>query len=570
MGNSAVGILVTIVVLVLVFYLAIVAYQHYILKQMKVLQAKLEQIQAIPIQSELDEANKMNLSGETLEQLKGYQEGYKEILGEDFVEITNNLNNAIKISKTLNFLRTNQIYHSINKLLGDVTQRIQMIQAGLAQIKDLNKQHKSIIQDLTEKFKQMHSTLLTKNYVYGPTTDNLELRLTKTEEKFDQFKNLTESGDHEAAEKILPELMGQTDQMQALLDDIPKLYKNLIKEYPEQVEEIKNGHQEMLAAGYHFPEDNINGAIEFVNRQIEKNFDNLRRLEISQTRSGNHQIDKMIDQLYDAMELEITSKKRVQKQIDVISAFISHSQKQNIALMSELKQLDKNYDLDHQEIETTRELAEQIKTIDITHQNDLQSIADGLPIYSKISEHISDAKKALSQIEAQQREINASVSNLNEEEEAAVSAIQKFELQMHTMKRRIENLNLPGIPDDYGDAYSLVNSEIQRLSQAMNQTRISMDDINEQITVIKSDVDNLLERTNTMLDSAVLSEQMMQYANRYRNNHADILDASNRAHYLFDREYQYEESLNVIVDALNKIDPAIYERIQTAYYRRQK
>ncbi|UQS86815.1 septation ring formation regulator EzrA [Nicoliella spurrieriana] len=570
MGNSAVGILVAIVVVVLVIYLAIVTYQHYIIKQMRVLQAKFEQVQSIPIQDELDDAQKMNLSGETLDQLNGYTDGYQEILDTDFTEINDLINGATKVSKTLNFLRTNKLYHAVNQSLGDVTQRVQMIQAGLVQIKDLNKQHHKVIQDLTERFKQMHTTLLNKNYLYGPTTDNLEVRLTKAEEKFAQFKQLTEDGDHDAAENILPELVSQSDQLQVFLDEIPKIYKSLTVEYPEQVDEIKTGHREMVNAGYQFADDNIDGAIQFVGQQIEKNLDNLRDLEIAQTRSGNHQIDKMIDQLYDAMELEIKSKRRVQKQIDVITAFVSHAQRQNIELMSELKQLDKNYDLEHQEIETTRELAEQIKAIDITHQNDLQSVSDGRAVYSRISEHISEAKKALSQIEAQQREINASVANLNEEEDRAVKAIQDFELQMHTMKRRIENMNLPGISDDYIDAYSLVDQEVQKLSQAINQTRISMDSINEQIEVIKSDVDNLLERTNTLLDSAALSEQMMQFANRYRTSHADIAEASKRAHYLFDHDYQYEESLNVIVTALDLIDPAIYQRIQSAYYRHHK
>ncbi|MEJ6400388.1 septation ring formation regulator EzrA [Nicoliella lavandulae] len=569
MGNSSVGILIAIVVIVLLFYLSVVTYQHYILKQVKALQSKLDQAQSIPIQEELDHANAMHLSGETLEQLKGYEEGYQQIVTENFVEINEKMNTVQKNSKTLNFFKTNQLYRALTQRLSEVTQRIQLIQAGLAQIKDLDKQHRKVINDLTADYKQMHSTLLSKNYLYGPTTDNLEARLTKVETKFAEFKKLTEDGDHETAEKQLPELNGQTKQLKAFFEEIPAMFKSLSVEYPEQIEEIKHGHEEMVKAGYKFPDDNIDGAIDFVNEQVQKNLTNLEDLEIAQTKSGNHQIDKMIDQLYDSMEDEIKSKKRVQKQIDLISAYIAHAQKQNIALMDELKQLDKNYDLEHHEIETTRELAEQIKQIDITQQNDLELIAENEAVYSIISDHISNAKKALSQIEAQQREINASVANLNEEEEAAVNTIQNFELRMHTMKRKLENLNLPGIPDDYMDAYTLVGKEIQQLSGDMNQTKISMDDINQQIMVIKSDVDNLSERTNTLLDSAALSEELMQYANRYRNSHAEIAEASQRAHYLFDREYQYEESLNVIADALNKIDPAIYQDIQRAYYQRK-
>ena len=53
-----------------------------------------------------------------------------------------------------------------------------------------------------------------------------------------------------------------------------------------------------------------------------------------------------------------------------------------------------------------------------------------------------------------------------------------------------------------------------------------------------------MNKRKDLVDAAALTEQMMQYANRYRHSHADIKAAIDKSLYLFTKEYRYQDALD--------------------------
>ena len=80
----------------------------------------------------------------------------------------------------------------------------------------------------------------------------------------------------------------------------------------------------------------------------------------------------------------------------------------------------------------------------------------------------------------------------------------------------------------------------------------------------------LKEKTTDLIDSAVLSEQLLQYANRYKTNHEEVQAASVEAQRLFNEEHDYAHSLEVIATAIDKIDAGAYKRIEDSYYTQKQ
>ncbi|MCQ4965231.1 hypothetical protein NE652_09785, partial [Bifidobacterium pseudocatenulatum] len=81
----------------------------------------------------------------------------------------------------------------------------------------------------------------------------------------------------------------------------------------------------------------------------------------------------------------------------------------------------------------------------------------------------TDNEKALTAIEEQQKQINDSVADLQSDEARAKKTLQRFSVEIRTIKRRVESLNLPGIPQDYMDYFFLVSDEIGKLADAISQ-----------------------------------------------------------------------------------------------------
>ena len=125
---------------------------------------------------------------------------------------------------------------------------------------------------------------------------------------------------------------------------------------------------------------------------------------------------------------------------------------------------------------------------------------------------------------------------------------------------------MPGISDDYVDYFGVVADEINHLSLTMNKVKISMDDVQKQLEQIKSDRDTLQEKTDDLIDQSILAEQVMQYANRYVGNAPEIDVALAKEKDFFDHKFRYADSLATIANAVDKVEPGAYQKIEDRYY----
>ncbi len=160
----------------------------------------------------------------------------------------------------------------------------------MAQLYDLNKQHKLALEELEKKYKRLREDILNKNQSFGPSIDNLEKMLSDIEGTFDEFTQLTKSGDPNSAEEVLSDLNSSTDKLESYMTRIPKLYQMLSKEFVEQVAEIESGYKELKAKQYNFPNDKFNENIKGVRDQLKVNTNKLKTLEVDSVEKATKNI----------------------------------------------------------------------------------------------------------------------------------------------------------------------------------------------------------------------------------------------------------------------------------------
>lgn len=347
---------------------------------------------------------------------------------------------------------------------------------------------------------------------------------------------------------------------------IPDTYAALSKEFPRQLDEIDRGHSTMIQTDYNFIDDEFDETLTALKEACQDGLNSLSTLDIPETKKTSRYIEDTIDSLYEIMEKEIVSKRKVKKNLSLIHDYIFHAKNQNRILLEELDGLSKNYNLEHNELEDANELSDKIEKIESIYNEDAETITNKKAVYSVIQRHQQDAKQELSAIEKRQKDINDSVADLSEEERVARDSLQKFDLQLLTIRRRIDNLNLPGLTEDFLERYDYVYNDVQKLSSSINQVKISMDEINQKLANISDSMNDLIRDTDNIVDSAMLAERLMQYANRYRNDNAEIDEACAKAKEYFDIRYQYEKSLATIAAAIEKVNPGAYKQIETEYY----
>lgn len=563
-------LLIGIIVLVGAGYLGFVFYQRRTIKMATDVYENKRDLNKIPLDDEFALAKKMNLTGESHKKYDQLYNKYQHYKNQMLPSIDEGIEAVKEDGKGINFLKTKSDWQTANQAISDADSTLKEIQAGLAQLYDLNKQHTLALEELEKKYKRLREDILNKNQSFGPSIDNLEKMLSDIEGTFDEFTQLTKSGDPNSAEEVLSDLNSSTSKLESYMDRIPKLYQLLSKEFVDQVNEIAAGYQELKGKQYNFPNDKFAENIQGLRDQLKVNTNKLKTLEVDSVEKATKDIADRIDKMYDAIDNEFQARPNVEKNTQVIGEYVEHVRKQNNDLQLRLESLNKSYVLNHQEIENNHQFDQQISTIEKKYQDEVTAIQNGAAIFSKIDADQKQMIKDLRQIESEQKNLFQATVKMPQQEQAARNALAKFDLEMRNKKRRIDNHNLPGLSDDYEDAFTAVIREINHLDDAMNQKQIDVDDISKQLIIIQSDMDTLEEKTDHLIDDATLAEQTIQYANRFIGSNSEIAAASKTAQMYFDQKYDYEQSLSIISKALEKQSSGMFTKIKDDYFNAKK
>ena len=556
-------IIITVCVLI---YLAMTYYQRRINQQATAIYENKKPLFDIPLDEEFELAQKLNLTGESQRKYDQLLGQYRNIHRDLIPSIDEKIQEVKEDTKGINFMKTRQDWAETNQVIDDVEDQVRSIQAGLVQLQDLNKQHSIAITDLESEYQNLRQQLLKQNEELGPSIDALEKMLADIEDQFDQFTTLTQKGDHDSAEGVLADLNEATISLRGYMDVIPALNRELEEEFPEQVNEITKGYEALIRQGVNFENDRFGEHEAQITTQITQNKDNLATLKVNVAQDVNEDISHRIDNIYQILEDAIEDKRVVEDNINVIAKYIDHLKRQNTDLTRKLERLNIDYVLDHKEIENNRQFTEQIRSMGSEAMRQKEAIQRGQAVYSRMRVDQQQILRNLQQIEASQKELFEQVIVLPAQEQEALKTLKGFDLEMRNKKRRVDNHNLPGIPGDYTNSFNAVIKEIERLSKALNQPKVAIEEVSKQELIIQSDMDNLEEMTTKLIDDAVLAEQAMQFANRFITTDDEIARASQKAHEAFDQEFDYTKSLATIATALESQYPRTYQKIEQEYF----
>ena len=147
-------------------------------------------------------------------------------------------------------------------------------------------------------------------------------------------------------------------------------------------------------------------------------------------------------------------------------------------------------------------------------------------------------------------------------EQISRKSVEQYANKISIQKKSVEQLRLKGLPEDYLEYFYMVSDEIKKLYDGLNSERVNMEDISKQVIVTQEDLENLVSKTDDLKQTVVLAEKLLQYSNRYADKDSNFKESLERARSLFDDDFNYEQSLDLISKALEKIEPGAVARIK--------
>lgn len=561
-------VLLGILAIAIIGYLIFVSLQKSNDKQLEQLINKQVALYELPIDTQFQTLNELHLSGESLNNLNNWHQHYRKIKDNDLPNYAKYLKKLQADNQASRVFKVKKESAQIEAALQQADRDLIDVQDGLDNLLANQADARQQVGRLKEKYQLLRKELLTKSFTFGPALDALESQLGDLEVDFDKANQMTISGDHLGAQSILEKVTYDTDDLEQKMTDIPAIYQESSAEFKAQIEEITTVHDQLVSQQHlNFDPEDFQTQLTEIETQIKQANTHLKALDLVAAQTQNQKTAQAIDQLYDRMEVEMNAKAFVQKNFTPITAELTTAFKQNKALSVELDHLNQSYVLTNHEIKNCQAITENLNDIEASLEVYKRQMSENQAVYSNIQQDLNNFKTQLQAAIQQQTEIKSDVEGLHIGEEVAGQNLDQFELEIKRLRRYVEKNNLPGLPEDYLAFYFVVEDEIKQLDGELNKLKIDLEAISQQMVLVQSDLDKLKKQTYEIVDAAKLTEQTIQYANRYRVDSPEIEAACQKAQYLFDNEFDYQQALDTIAVVLDGLEKGAYTEIEKQYYK---
>ncbi|MDT2159943.1 septation ring formation regulator EzrA [Enterococcus faecalis] len=563
---------IIILVLVIVIIAAVLYLIGYFMRkknqeQLDELEVRKEALFDLPVFEEIDDIKKMHLVGQSQNSFREWNQRWVELSTRSFAELESQIYEVENQNEIFRFMKAKKAVVEANETMTEMEAEVEVIRNGLKELRESEERNSLEVQKALDVYEELSKSLKDDKASFGPAYSEIQKQLRNVEIEFTQFVTLNTSGDPIEAREVLEDAERHTYELEDLMKRIPPMYEELNETFPDQLKEIEEGYNQLLADDYVFPEQNFAEEIQHAKKRVENSMADLEKTEIAAVEVANRDTATAIDALYEVMEREIEAKKYVVTNQKIIDDYISHSLKNNRQLMIELDHVSQSYTLNNNELGRSRGFQTEIEEI-IRRQKDLEPrMKEHTVPYSEIQAFYKECYKILDDIENQQLEIDASLKELRKGEKVAQEKVDEYEFRLRSIKRYVEKQRLPGLSADYLEFFYVATDRIEDLSRALNKMRINMDEINRLCDLCEDDLELLDKKTKDLVNAAALTEQMIQYANRYRHTHENIRAALDKSMYLFSTEFRYQDALDEIGTALEAVEPGAFKRIEDFYFK---
>lgn len=563
---------IIILVLVIVIIAAVLYLIGYFMRkknqeQLDELEVRKEALFDLPVFEEIDDIKKMHLVGQSQNSFREWNQRWVELSTRSFAELESQIYEVENQNEIFRFMKAKKAVVEANETMTEMEAEVEVIRNGLKELRESEERNSLEVQKALDVYEELSKSLKDDKASFGPAYSEIQKQLRNVEIEFTQFVTLNTSGDPIEAREVLEDAERHTYELEDLMKRIPPMYEELNETFPDQLKEIEEGYNQLLSDDYVFPEQNFAEEIQHAKKRVENSMADLEKTEIAAVEVANRDTATAIDALYEVMEREIEAKKYVVTNQKIIDDYISHSLKNNRQLMIELDHVSQSYTLNNNELGRSRGFQTEIEEI-IRRQKDLEPrMKEHTVPYSEIQAFYKECYKILDDIENQQLEIDASLKELRKGEKVAQEKVDEYEFRLRSIKRYVEKQRLPGLSADYLEFFYVATDRIEDLSRALNKMRINMDEINRLCDLCEDDLELLDKKTKDLVNAAALTEQMMQYANRYRHTHENIRAALDKSMYLFSTEFRYQDALDEIGTTLEAVEPGAFKRIEDFYFK---
>lgn len=565
MSRGLIILIIVIGVLLVLGYVVAVLLRKRNEALLAALEERKEELYNLPVNDEVEAVKNMHLIGQSQVAFREWNQKWVDLSLNSFADIENNLFEAEGYNNSFRFLKAKQAIGNIESQVQLIDEDIKAIRQALSELKEKEEMNSGRVVHALDMFENLQKQVASDPDAYGPALPEIEKQSENIQVEFSKFVTLNSSGDPVEAAEILDTAENHIVALTHIVEKVPAIVKDLQTTLPDQLEDLESGYRKLLESGYHFTETDLEARFQQLHAALKANLANVAALELDNALYENEQIQEEINALYDIFTREIESHKVVEKLVKALPGYLAHAKENNKSLAEEVERLSKIFESKVLKENHLKELEAELTAQELVVEDALNDTSETQKAYSILQEELEAIEERLKEIEDDQIALSETLSKIEKDDTNARQKVNIYANRLHSIKRYMDKRNLPGIPQSFLTIFFTASDNTEALLAELEGRRVNIENVNRLLDILTNDMTELEEETYKLVQYATLTEQLLQYSNRYRSFDDHVQAAFDEALYIFEKEYDYPASFKVISEALETVEPGVTERFVSSY-----
>ena len=507
----------------------------------------------VSVLSELSKVRELVKTEDLKQKLAYWDETFKEIKEEKLDSLTDLITEA-------DFLVDRKDFKNAIKKIANIEINLEALKnktdALLEEVKVITKseeRNRTIVTKIKAIYRECESKYDRNKKDYGPLCESIEAYIKKIEQGFKKFETYMDRNDYVSVEKVVIALENDVNILKNYLDETPDLIIMATIMIPNKIDETNTLYARMQRDGFPLDYLNVEYNIKEIQTKVDKIIENMKNfslknadVELKTMLEYFNSIFNNFDKEKEARDIFRENIKKTKKKIEGINKVVYD-------IYLQMDDIKSTYDLSDAEINKFNVINRELEKINEDYKVLFEHGKGKTFAYSKLLGELEGLNNRLTRLQDDLDFRLKSITSMKDDESRAKEQLNMIQNLLTQSKNKLKDYKIPVIPNSYFIELEEAGEAIREIIKELSKKPIVIKILNIRVDTARDLVFKIYNKTNDIVKSVLMCENLIVYGNRYRSTYKEIDDALTTAEDLF-RKGKYKQSIDVSIKALKKVD----------------
>lgn len=521
-------------------------------------------IDSTPILSEIAKIKSILKNDKLEDSFNNWQKRFDEIKQVQIPKITDMLLEA-------EYSLSQQDYHSMIYKIAKLEMEIYKVRTSseflLDEIKEITtseERNRAIITKFKSDYRELFEKFQNSKAEYGEIANSVSLQFENIAKRFETFEAAMDNNDYNEVTQIIKSIDEMLKHMTVVTDEVPSVVLMACNIIPSKIKEVNEIYKKMTKEGYPLDYLNVDYNVDEANKKLEDIIDRTKVLNLEDCLFELKVLLDYFDSLFIDFEKEKNERKSYEEMSNIFKDKLAKINELVSDIFTQMDDIKNIYNLSADDVTLLNQVQKELDSLNEDHKVLVNHTGNQTFAYSKLTKEIEGLSLRLATIEDRLDNSLDALGSMKEDEVRARQQLEEIKGILKEAKGKIRDYNLPIVPKSYYVELNEASSAIREIVNELSKKPITIGVLNTRVDTARDLVLKLYSKTKEMMKTAMFAEMAIVYGNRYRVLSDDLNKNLTYSELLFYKG-EYQKSLELTINVLNKIEPGIYNKLLSFY-----